>query len=225
MAVGVNATGNPIIVRTFDNGNTWDTSFVSMDTITFQKIVFTDSNTAIAVGWNPDCTTGLIARTSDFGNTWIIIVAPVGLYDVDCPSTAVGYATGYAGAILKSIDGGISWSPLTLGFQVNSITNHSSVEFLDDLNGFIAFGHDTVFKTIDGGSTWTVSFSGQNVGIGNTSFTSPASGYLLVGTIGVYEIFKTTDLGASWTLQGFISSSGILTSMFFTNDSTGYVSG
>ena len=77
------------------------------------------------------------------------------LQSVSFVSAEVGYVVGEAGTIIKTTDGGISWSILNSHFQDHLF----DVYFANEVLGW-AVGWDNnilgiIFKTTDGGNSWT----------------------------------------------------------------------
>jgi photosystem II stability/assembly factor-like uncharacterized protein len=130
------------------------------------------------------------------------------------------YAVGGGGSILKSTDGGNTWSS-----SINNtglISTYYAVSFTSDSVGYAAGINGDMVKTTDAGATWTsITQSFQTNYTYGMSFPSKSIGYQ-VGYGGV--IIKTTDAGATWTKQ----TSGITThlrSVCFLNDTVGYTCG
>jgi photosystem II stability/assembly factor-like uncharacterized protein len=131
-----------------------------------------------------------------------------------------GYAVGTVGTIIKTTDGGVTWSIYSSGPN-NGL---SSIFFTDNNTGYtagqdIVTDKDLILKTTDAGSTWNTVLSGTGYGIYSIFFPTDNVGYG-VGMFG--EIVKTTDAGVTWTYQ----NSGItddLECVYFTDTNTGYV--
>jgi photosystem II stability/assembly factor-like uncharacterized protein len=131
-----------------------------------------------------------------------------------------GYFAGYSGTILKTTDGGTTWSIYSSGPKNTCY----SIFFTDDDTGYIAGTVDTmemILKTNDAGSTWNTVYSGTGDRLTSIYFPSNNIGY----AVGYYgKILKTTDAGYTWTQQ---SSNTIddLNSVYFINSDTGYAIG
>jgi len=114
--------------------------------------------------------------------------------------TTVGYAVGSDPAggatILKTADGGVTWTP-----QSAPVLNGlNSVYFTSDDNGYAVGLVGTGIRTTDGGATWTtMTIPGTDI-LNYISF--PDNGQ--IGYIGVHprtqagKVIKTTDGGSSW---------------------------
>jgi photosystem II stability/assembly factor-like uncharacterized protein len=136
------------------------------------------------------------------------------LYSVFFTDSNNGYAAGELGTIIKTTDGGTTWTIYHSG-------RHSSLNsiFFTDFNTGYAAGGNLILKTTDAGSTWNTILSGSGYGIHSIFFPTDSVGYT-VGANG--EILKTTDAGISWTHQ----NSGItdyLECVYFTDQNTGYI--
>jgi photosystem II stability/assembly factor-like uncharacterized protein len=99
-------------------------------------------------------TTSIFAQT-----TWYEIDVPTenNLNDIDFPTDMVGYIAADSGILLKSIDGGENWDEVIhSGIDPTNSFNFVDIDFVDADNGFAVTGPTmpTVFKTVDGGTTW-----------------------------------------------------------------------
>ena len=90
-----------------------------------------------------------------------------------------------------------------LPFVVDSFTNHTPylLFFNDSLNGYlissdsISLNHHLIYKTTQGGRSWSLVYSDTTKNFNNIVFTSLNTGYVL-GDRGVF--LKTIDGGANW---------------------------
>ncbi len=99
-----------------------------------------------------------------------------------------GYHGGNEGAILKTTDGGTSWTPQTSGTK-NSLT---AACFTDINTGYIVGENGTILKTINGGTTWKTLSSGTTDYLNSIIFTNALTGYV-IGSSGT--ILKTITGG------------------------------
>ena len=105
---------------------------------------------AVAVGY------GIVLHSEDSGSSWTRL--PV--YDdffksVHFPTDETGYIVGFSGSILKSEDGGLSWSFLREGNRLTvSDEPFRSVFFADESRGFIVGDGGLCWMTTDGGDNW-----------------------------------------------------------------------
>ena len=108
-------------------------------------------------------------------------------------SYSLGYACGPEGEILKTADGGTTWTKQT----TNTTYDLYSVDFVSLTEGMAVGEFGTVLLTTDGGTTWTKSkvadFEDDVRGVYMVSATTAYA----VGVGGM--IAKSTDGGATWT--------------------------
>ena len=214
-AVGSGGT----ISKTTDAGVTWNPQTADRRN-TLYGVHFTDANTGFAVGKGGGVQ-GSVYRTINGGVTWTPAWGNDNsahwLYSIHFPNHDVGYSVGYGGAIIKSQDGGLSWSLQTSGTSKYL----TSVFFNNDSTGFAVGEGGTILQTKNGGTVWTLKTGAKVKSLFSIHFPSADIGYA-VGTGGT--ILKTSDSGNTWTaLNSGIHST--LYSVRFTDVKTGYAAG
>jgi photosystem II stability/assembly factor-like uncharacterized protein len=70
--------------------------------------------------------------------------------------SSTGYAVGWNGTILKTINAGTNWTKLSSGTSNNLM----SVCFTDANTGYAVGASGTILKTVNGGTNWTLQTSG-----------------------------------------------------------------
>jgi photosystem II stability/assembly factor-like uncharacterized protein len=212
------------ILKTADGGITWATqnSGTSLD---LYSVYFANAYTGYAVG-----ASGTILKTTDGGDTWVNSPQDSYLYNgVTFPNPDTGYVI-YSGTwplgnsgMLKTIDGGVAWNPLTIG----SLGTLEGVYFLTSEIGFI-YGQDNgnydalIRRTTDGGITWADCYHPSTWGfIHSIDFISSTTGFA-VGQAGT--ILKTTDAGATWNPLSS-GATNDLYSISFPDENNGYATG
>ena len=145
------------------------------------------------------------------------------LSDVKFPTPNTGYIVGGMGTILKTTNGGSSWSNLNPSYQVTPMTLWS-VFFLDANTGYIGGRYGTLLKTTNGGTSWTTLNPGVTDDITSVFFTDANTGYATVGPSG--SILKTTNGGVNWVTQLTVpSADGGFASVWFTDANHGHAVG
>ena len=141
-----------------------------------------------------------------------------------------GWAAGVGGAILKTSDGGVSWTSQTpssscLGV-VTSGCNLNSVSFIDANNGLAVGDYGTIWKTVNGGASWTQPTLPASGCGGGSCATVQLTGVDYIDAspthavaVGAGYAFYSDDGGATWNVAG----SGIA-SISVTNGGSGYAS-
>jgi photosystem II stability/assembly factor-like uncharacterized protein len=225
------------IIKTTNGGTDWITQSSGITT-NLKSIYFTDSNIGYSAG---DST---ILKTTNGGTNWIALSSGgtkyfTSVYFID---NNTGWVSGsryelgrFICGILKTTNGGMDWSIQEFGgkFPLNSFY------FTDKNNGWVVGGihiyeasNSIILKTTNGGTDWTrdstnygcelfsVHFINNNIGwaVGNRFWlTTP---YQSVEGI----TLKTTNGGTSWIEQKTLVPQ-TLTSVYFTDSSTGWVVG
>jgi len=155
---------------------------------------------------------GTVFKSTNGGGNWA--PANTGLPDVfvralaiDPQATSTIYA-GTSGAFIgpvfrgmfKSIDGGMSWTPLASTPAPASVVSVA----IDPQNPAIVYAGtanlppDTLFKSTNGGTTWAPMSTGLPNGIVNAIAVDPlTSSTVYAGT--QFGLFKSINGGASWT--------------------------
>ncbi|MCK9422279.1 MAG: hypothetical protein M0Q38_06760 [Bacteroidales bacterium] len=104
---------------------------------------------------------GMILFTPDGGDTWqrqgegSPALLGVNLIDVWAVDTNTVWAVGSDNSILKTTDGGHSWTHIQ-GPKTRTVTDLESISLVGSGDIWISGGNGTVFNSKDGGNTWTV---------------------------------------------------------------------
>ncbi len=88
--------------------------------------------------------------------SWYTISVPVQskLHSISFGSANVGFIGGADSVLLKTTDGGKTWSRLAINVNANvGIHDITALQFLDENTGYM-LNSNHLFKTTDGGSTW-----------------------------------------------------------------------
>lgn len=110
------------------------------------------------------------------------------LYGVYLVDDATGWAVGTGGTILKTTDGGASWTAQVSGTSATLYAVH----FVDPLRGWVVGAGGTILATRDGGATWQRQEAGTSADLRSVWFTSANEGWI-VGQGGL--ILRTTTGG------------------------------
>ena len=194
-SVGTTSFGNGAsIIKSVDGGASWSVTWTSATVADLFDIEFDSPTHAIAVGKAGKVVVldNDVASVFDSGVTgYLQHVAFAG------PSTLV--ATGHDGQLantvyrmVRSIDGGESWSPVDYG----STTRLFDIEFADGPVGFAVGSGGLLLKSEDAGDTWTPVSSGTTANLVSLEFANPELG-LIVANGG--SVRRTFDGGDSWS--------------------------
>ncbi len=209
---------NDILLRSFDNGNTWDSMEIAG--IFAKDVFFLNDSVGFISGGMPSCgIAATVAKTTNKGTTWdgfntqSVWSAPI--------SVGMGYSAAYfwqadKGYILggnwgaeqyKTADNGATWT------NVSHFTSNQSFPdlfFWNEMEGYVIsdsvnVSYDSlgnvissatfayIHKTTDGGLTWTKQVF-SNDSITDIHFPSQNIGYVTAGS----HLLKTTDGGITW---------------------------
>lgn len=198
------------IYRTTNGGANWNASALNRQV---QSIVcFVDASTGLAVG--PGTSGGLaLLRTTDGGANWSqVSLLPVGSDALWASADGTRLvAVGQNGQISRSVNGGVSWTPVAS--PTSSNLHH--VQFSANPQGFAAGDNGVALRTTDGGATWTLLNSGATANI--SALAVPSSGQAWIYGAGLW---RTVDGGASW--QALPNVSGDTGSIRMGNTSVGW---
>ncbi|HKO82297.1 MAG TPA: YCF48-related protein, partial [Chitinophagaceae bacterium] len=206
------------LYRSVDGGISWQ--LIPADDIGeagIYSIFFLDTNTGFFVGHK-----GRILKTTDGGASWqnysptYIDIKPVSF-----PTSSIGYAASWTN-LFKTTDAGLSWTKLNFSLaDQNDRFQH--LHFFNKDTG-IALAHDPVqvYKTYNGGQTW----SPLTLPI---LYKDYITGFYVVNGkvyLDVYGAYGHTMLlsytrGDTWQIQQQSTESGYR-NLFFIDEKTGY---
>ena len=133
------------------------------------------------------------------------------LYSVDFIDEFTGISVGENGTIVRTTDGGDTWS-----LQISGTTNHlNAVCFIDPENGIAVGEGGTILRTTNGGETWILNTTTTPY-LNGVSFFDEFKG-AIVGSEGT--ILTTTDGGINW-IEQTSGTTSVLIDVCWINDST-----
>ena len=125
---------------------------VTLDTFPAEisDLTYLDPTRAVAVGY------GIVLHSIDGSTSWQRLPIYNDFFkSVHFPTPDIGYIVGFSGSILKSEDGGLSWSIQRDGNRLTvSDKPFRSVFFADEAKGFIVGDSGLCWMTTDGGDNW-----------------------------------------------------------------------
>jgi len=131
----------------------------------------------------------------------------------------LGWACGYNGKTIRTTDGGVSW----IGSTISNGLMLESIHFLSATIGYTS-GPNGVFKSIDGGATWTNISNGLS-GMWGLYFLSEDYGIVIGGGCDTNQQFNiTTNGGTTWTTSQYSVPNTGLTDAILLSDGVGFAS-
>ena len=125
------------------------------------------------------------------------------LRGVSAVSERVAWASGSGSTVLRTSDGGNKWQQLTV---TNETLDFRDIDAIDEKTAYIlSIGNGAasrIYKTIDGGATWTLQFKNEDpkVFLDAMSFWDADHGIVFGDSIdGKLDILTTQDGGQTWS--------------------------
>ncbi|TSC61568.1 MAG: hypothetical protein Greene041614_1002, partial [Parcubacteria group bacterium Greene0416_14] len=138
---------------------------------------------------------GVILKTDNGGDTWVSQLIPVTnpLRGISCLTSNLCYVSGDGGALLKTINGGASWTRLGVGTPAADQYYWSI--FAIDAAHVVAVGNaGKIFRTTNSGATWSEMSSGTFNNLTGVYFANGAIGW----AVGGGSLLKTINGGTNW---------------------------
>ena len=190
------------ILLTRDRGATWQRQDSPMK-VNLQSVYCLNAKTCWIVGWEK----GTLLIGGVDGNWKQSNIVPNGrLTDTFIVDNTVGYVVGWDGLILKTTDGGRTWSQIGIPYKMgvsefmDGTPNYEAVVFKDSSRGCVAgWGMESGIAacTLDGGRSWRVNYPDTTpqgiVWDKNDKIT-------VVGENG--KNFVSRNFGRTWRLSG-----------------------
>lgn len=194
----------------------------SFTTDPLTSVDFKDENTGLVCGHNQ------IWRTTNGGDNWTAVYTgndAISLEEVRWASNQVAVAVGLGqdgskGLILRSTDGGQSWSQVS-----NTIVSiFTDVYFVNENVGYLCGGNTRILKTTNGGASWASQFSDNDSDLFSIHFINENEGYAAGGVGGTGRLLHTTNGGSNWT-DVSLPAPFLIQSVYFASQNVGFVAG
>ena len=206
------------LFKTINGGVNWiDTIMLSSS---INDLYFLDLNTGFITG------SGGILKTTNKGVNWELKEILNGT-SIKFVNFNTGFTSGYENTnnyVYKTNNSGENWFRIYTGINDPIYSEY----FVDENTGFVCGGNfgGFILKTIDGGVNWINVYSDSVLfpSLKSIRFVNANTGICAGSCAYGGYIIKTTNSGQNWNLIDTIRYNG-LNSMYFINDSTGYVCG
>ena len=153
-----------------------------------------------AMAWAP-----LLAQSPAIPK-WTLVTTGVTarLRGISAPSSRVVWASGTAGTVIRTADGGATWSRLEIPDSTS--LDFRDIDAVDERTAYaLSIGDgdaSRIYKTSDAGSTWTLQFRNDNprAFYDAMAFRDARSGFAFSDSVdGRMIVLTTTDGGAHWS--------------------------
>lgn len=206
-----------VLLVTRDGGDTWENIDINLGQ-RISSIYFTSQSR----GYISSCTGhlggyGSIGRTDDGGLTWSVI-STGSLNSIAFVNLNTGIAVGERGKIIKTSDGGNSWLEIESGV----LNDLFKVLFINENVGYATGSKGTILKTENTGETWIKMDSLTPYDLYSFGYDKNTHVSCVVGINGII----LTNLAGSDNWNNASTSNTVdLSSIFFTDENTGYMCG
>jgi len=206
---GTYSDGGNNIFKTTDGGASWTAMNTGLINTAILSLVIDPANSQIIyAGTGGALTGGRVFKTTDGGASWTAINTgfsstakmdtvsivldgiDVRALAIDPANSQVVYAGEYNRGVMKTTNGGASWTAMNTGLINTSILSLA----IDPANSQIVYAGTIsgVFATTNGGATWTAFNTGLSTGRVNSLAIDPANSRIVyAGTVG--GVFKTVE--------------------------------
>ncbi|UTW61747.1 T9SS type A sorting domain-containing protein [bacterium SCSIO 12741] len=229
IAVGPDiSTFTPHILRSFDDGRSWDTLQVGNGPL-LRSIQFSDQNHAVIGSVN---TFSCVLRTSDAGHNWEWMWCDLdsnftGINQIEFFDEQHAYMFGWgrdaftSGCMYETTDGGVSWAHVKGNLPDQPIEFAQFLSPQQGYTGSFLFGHSLLFRTIDGGQSWQ-----ECTAVDSMSFTAAYFHDIQRGFMSTMDgiIWATHDSGHTWT-EVHTDSNAYFMGIEFANEKYGVAVG
>lgn len=229
VARGTTDAGNPAEIAYTDNGGAaW--TLVNVGSTNGQFALGPDS--LFALDFNHIWLVvqdGYIYFSGNGGVTWEAQqsggVTAQDLWAINGINESVLYAAGGADVVLKTLDGGATW---TLATANGSGDDNLTIDVIDRDVVWVGTDGGDLWRTSDGGETWTAyAFAGSGAGsVVDIDFKNELNGFMLHNSAApVGTLFRTVNGGYNWeTVSGGGTNAG-LNALFVCDEDSAFVGG
>ncbi|NWG28817.1 MAG: T9SS type A sorting domain-containing protein [Ignavibacteriaceae bacterium] len=192
-----------IVAKSTDNGLTWSSNNFLLNTnILFDVALAPNTNNLFAVGRQYSTGTRQVFYSTNYGTNWTTkdLGIDMNASSICMVNSQIGYISGTNCQVLKTTDGGVSWFPVTQPtagtfdiYKIDFVTPDLGWVFIN----YVAISGGNIFKTTNGGTTWTQQGSNISYSIYSADMVDANVGYVTINSSG-QPIYKTTDGGANW---------------------------
>jgi photosystem II stability/assembly factor-like uncharacterized protein len=206
--------GGAFVWATNDGGATLNPIQIATPNVPYPTdFSFVDNTTGFLYATSP-VSGSKIFKTTNGGMAWQLVKEEdIFIYDFKFLTATKGFRLTAAG-LEKSVDAAATWT------KINTPKDIRSFFFSNENTGYVGDGEGQLFKTTNGGTTWTIVSRFANLTIENIKFPTPLVGYVVGGGNKDY-VFRTTDGGTTWrTVYGTAQELQGINKIEYLNENT-----
>lgn len=194
------------LIHSTDGGQTWTVITINPDDEFFQQQGLQFVNSQVGYLSGQAYMSGVyrtLFKTTDGGQTWTMIYGSAeetkGVQEYYFFDEYTGFATHRNGQIARTTDGGYTWTKIN--FSTNTDEFAMRIYFPTANIGYLTTGETgngnfqkgRLYRTEDGGLTWTLEFQYDNGFLNDIDFLDAENGYLIAGSQKVYKRSGTVE--------------------------------
>lgn len=182
-----------VLKKTTNRGASWTTIVPYLTNNNIEEMYFLDENTYWLVGYNNPGSNGWVRYTTDGGITFNTALTPQVngyLTGVWFTSATTGYVTTFQGKIMKSTNGGATW---TNNYMANSEPLRR-IKFYNANIGMAVGDNGTALLTTNAGASWTPMALGSSSNVNDVELVTNQL-FVLAADDGIH---RTTNGGGTW---------------------------
>ena len=201
------------VIKTTNGGDDWTISETPVNNLLLKTHSY-NGQIVLVTGYD-----GIILRSSDGGENFVQVTSGVGsgydLWGVQMLNDTLGWVCGLYQTLLKTIDAGLSWQPISTGLN----QHYWAVDFINEQYGMIACNGGKVLKTTDGGNNWIQIQAGDTRAL----YTIDVIDSLHIAAAGADgKNIYSSDGGTTWVINPDITVFSATNCIDFIDADTGY---
>lgn len=210
------------VIHTRDGGATWTVQNTGTSR-PFYGLYFLDANRGWIVGGNQSGFSSpysYVYATTDGGQSWSLQYYgsdQFKLVKVQFSNKEVGWAVGELGLVLRTTNGGKTWTRMDVGTGLNL----NDLYFVSESEGWIVGRDGLLLYTDNKGESWQHLSAGTTDTLYRVHFADAQRGWVTTSNGSAGQVLETSDGGRTWQAQAFAPPYGFQ-SLYFIDSLNGW---